>query len=408
MGSSQSVLSSEAAVGLVVVAGALGFGYSQLGQSAKPSSAPPTAESSSKKGKKKKKATASVSPPPEILPPSPPTPVVVPFPKVIPGGFDGTTTTEPESAPEVSKSTKSKKKKKSKLASSTTSVQPDSAAASILQPETQPKGKGKGKGKDTTPSGSTISLQKEKPASASKAKETPATSSPETSTRPLAKLQSSMSIDTDSSWTRVESRKTRAARLGDAATTSASEADPTTGTSSPVAERTDADDEDHLYTARSLTSEPRRPLAERLLPKPRKTGVDDMLETPDYAPLARVMRVQPRPGEKPAAGFSWGDYEDVRNDADADAEDDDAGWGVVKSRRSRSDRSSASQTPQVQAQQAKAPETLTKRQRQNAQKREAQKAAKAQVEEERLATLAKHQRELEKERMKEQFGKGGR
>jgi hypothetical protein len=49
------------------------------------------------------------------------------------------------------------------------------------------------------------------------------------------------------------------------------------------------------------------------------------------------MRIQPRPDEKPASGFSWGDYEDVESSdavgggTDADAEDD--GWGVVQSRR---------------------------------------------------------------------------
>ena len=73
-----------------------------------------------------------------------------------------------------------------------------------------------------------------------------------------------------------------------------------------------------------------------------------MLETPNYPAIYRVMRVQPRPDEKPASGFSWGDYEDVRidgaasgsgtgigNDVDADREgdeDDNDGWGVVKSR----------------------------------------------------------------------------
>lgn len=75
-----------------------------------------------------------------------------------------------------------------------------------------------------------------------------------------------------------------------------------------------------------------------------------MLETPDYPALSRVMRVRPRPDEKPASGFSWGDYEDVRvdgrtasgsavaagidNDVDADEEeqDDNDGWGVVKSK----------------------------------------------------------------------------
>jgi hypothetical protein len=57
-----------------------------------------------------------------------------------------------------------------------------------------------------------------------------------------------------------------------------------------------------------------------------------MLEKPDYPGVARVMRIQPRPDEKPAPGFSWADYEDVHVAAeDADGEDD-GGWGVVKSR----------------------------------------------------------------------------
>jgi hypothetical protein len=76
-----------------------------------------------------------------------------------------------------------------------------------------------------------------------------------------------------------------------------------------------------------------------------------MLETPNYPAISRVMRVQPRPDEKPASGFSWGDYEDVgvdhertssggaagdtENDDDRDGDgegDDNDGWGVVKSR----------------------------------------------------------------------------
>lgn len=49
------------------------------------------------------------------------------------------------------------------------------------------------------------------------------------------------------------------------------------------------------------------------------------------------MRIQPKAGERPAAGFSWGDYEDVDEPRtltadDADGEDD-GGWGVVRSRR---------------------------------------------------------------------------
>lgn len=62
--------------------------------------------------------------------------------------------------------------------------------------------------------------------------------------------------------------------------------------------------------------------------------LSSMLETPDYPSLSRVMRIQPQPDEKPASGFSWGDYEDVDATKKAtegtDGEDD--GWGVVKSK----------------------------------------------------------------------------
>lgn len=149
------------------------------------------------------------------------------------------------------------------------------------------------------------------------------------------------------------------------------------------------------------------------------------------------MRVQPRSDEKPASGFSWGDYEDVNvtqgayassgasrggaeDDADGEGDDDNDSWGVVKSRKPSTsirilfivlplttqlpsepprDTSSQSQS-NSQSQLSAAP---SKRQRQNAAKRDAQKAAKASAEAERLATLAKHKRELEKAKMAEQF-----
>jgi len=58
-----------------------------------------------------------------------------------------------------------------------------------------------------------------------------------------------------------------------------------------------------------------------------------MLEVPDQPSVARVLRVQPSPGEQPAPGFSWADYEDVQAAAAEDADgEDDGGWGVVKSR----------------------------------------------------------------------------
>lgn len=53
-----------------------------------------------------------------------------------------------------------------------------------------------------------------------------------------------------------------------------------------------------------------------------------------------------------------------------------------------------------------APELMTKKQRQNAAKRDVQKQAKLDAEAERLAVLAKHKRELERAKMAEQFGSG--
>lgn len=60
-----------------------------------------------------------------------------------------------------------------------------------------------------------------------------------------------------------------------------------------------------------------------------------MLETPDVPAIGRVLRVQPRPDEKPPPGFSWADYEDVdetRLTAD-DADGEDEGGWVTKSTR---------------------------------------------------------------------------
>jgi hypothetical protein len=127
------------------------------------------------------------------------------------------------------------------------------------------------------------------------------------------------------------------------------------------------------------------------------------------------MRVQPLPDEKPAPGFSWRDYEDV----DADGEDD--GWGVVKSKRPRKIYfwiiSRAQKYNRPSGASASTPTTTTKptpqsaptqKQRQNAKKRDGQKATKAAAESERLAALAKHKRELEKARIIEQSRSGGK
>lgn len=262
MGSSQSLLSPEAAITVAVVAGAIGLGYKQLVPAG--SALGTTNEKSGKKEGKKKKHTGSQKSEGDVQRSSPPpTPIVVPFPTILPGGYDGTTTTEADSAPEAPKR-KGKKKKKSKLASSTSSTQPEAAApkrASTTQPSVpadKPVKEKQGKRQDQPHSLVQVSSS---------------TSSPETHSLKHP-APSTASLDTDGSWTRVESRRNRTGPSVDLTTTSASEADaPITGSSSPVAERTEDDDE-QLYTARSLT-EPRRPLAERLLPKPRKTGVDE-------------------------------------------------------------------------------------------------------------------------------------
>lgn len=47
----------------------------------------------------------------------------------------------------------------------------------------------------------------------------------------------------------------------------------------------------------------------------------------------RVAPVPLLPGEQPAKGFSWEDYEGVQVDDDASGEEE-SGWDVVRSRRS--------------------------------------------------------------------------
>jgi hypothetical protein len=50
----------------------------------------------------------------------------------------------------------------------------------------------------------------------------------------------------------------------------------------------------------------------------------------------RVVPVRPLPGEQPAKGFSWQDYEGVQVDEEEDASgEEEGGWGVVRSRRSQ-------------------------------------------------------------------------
>ncbi|KAH9893294.1 hypothetical protein C8Q73DRAFT_791165 [Cubamyces lactineus] len=386
MGSAQSLVSAAAVLAIV---SAIAYGFARPGDptASLPSSSGtqvPVASTSSKKKQKKKPAnsaaTAALSDAKESVPAEP---NVVSFPPVVPGEF--APSSEPADQPQsgASAAKAAKKKKKTKKASSPV-PQDAQSESSATAPESSTARKPR---KSATP----------KPAAAA----------------------------VEEGWTKVETKKKTATtqRTGDgqgAASSSAPDrpqppeistsdagitTSVTTGNSSPVTERTE-DEAAHsslLAESSAATPENRRTLAEKLLPKPRKTGVEDLLEKPDYPQVARVMRIQPRPDERPAAGFSWGDYEDVDDSRvtadDADGEDD-GGWGVVRSRRSRPKQpaSGPGQTPTPQT----APETLTKKQRQHAARREAEKAAKAQAEAERLATLAQHKRELERARMAEQ------
>ncbi|KZP01771.1 hypothetical protein CALVIDRAFT_532530 [Calocera viscosa TUFC12733] len=214
-------------------------------------------------------------------------------------------------------------------------------------------------------------------------------------------------MEADGPWTRVETRRRASARgsapssVGGAAQSGSDRQ--VEGSVGDVTTSVTEEESGEVAVERGAEGE-MRSTVERMLPKPRKTAVDDMLETPAQS-IARVVRVKPSVGDKPAAGFSWADYEDVEGGGGmADEADDEGEWGIVKSRNRRSAAQSAFasfSSSSAPVRPAKAPETLTKKQRQNARKREADKSAKGDQEAERLAALARHKRELEEERMRE-------
>jgi len=429
MGSTQSYLSPEVIVTAAVVAGAVGFGYKQVASSS--DSSAPSAISGSldrgtggKKGKKKANAAGTAQTPDSQI-------SVVPFPAVVPGQFDDEASEiSPGIGLEASASS-SKSKKGKKKAGKTVSVQREkdtagidslveeavvSPAAAVTLADSNPSPTNSKKKKRQSSSQNNTaksSPPSSSPAAAANAPPPPKTNS---STRKLEKSTTSLAslaTESDGEWTRVSRRVDKPGTSSAAGAVSDVGHTTTTGTSSPIDTRTEEgeeEEEEHM----SGPGE-RHPLANRLLPKPRKTGVEDMLATSDYPSYSRVMRVQP--GDKPATGFSWGDYEDViggdnaggelDGDGGADADGEDDGWGVVKRGGRPKNSSSFSQSTLSASRAASAPETMTKRQRQNAANRAMQKAAKADAERERVATLAKHKRELEQAKIEAQFGKGG-
>ncbi|EIW78882.1 hypothetical protein CONPUDRAFT_166760 [Coniophora puteana RWD-64-598 SS2] len=347
-------------------------------------------------------------------------PTIVAFPRVVPGELSppsdaDQTEGDTASASEPAAKTKKAKKKKSKgPAASVTDVATPGAAGTKSSASGEPE-------KSAAPAAAA------RPPKGSKSTATPAVAGTSQKTQPKEQQPPPQAYDTDSSWTRVEpsrkSKRTKGKTEGDDDTkqqlgvatdftTSDTGASGASGAGdSPVTERTD-DEFPVVGTSSGVSSENRRTFAEKMLPKPRKTGVDDMLEQSDYPTIARVMKIKPGPGEQPPAGFSWQDYEDVEPisntgtaQTDGDAGDDEGEWGVVKSK-SRTKPSREASTSSAPAAQ-KAPETMTKKQRQNANRRAAEKTAKADAEAERIARQAQHKRDVERERIIEQAHKSG-
>lgn len=443
MGSTLSQPSLEWAVA-AGIAGAVAYSYLTYSNSNSNSGAPgtstsghatATASGKSAKGKKKKQTHAGVSEPSEkpvsttttratIIATTAtaasahgnpvPEPTVVPFPHVIPGEFNAVASSEDESS-QVKKNKGTKKKKKTKQKQKQTEKQKVTVTATGAALDVEPQSSG-----DVHVPGTSISPS---PSVDMPSGEMFSPKADEERHTPRIR-SSSPSFDTDSSWTRIDTRQTpaRGAKTAPGTGTgtgsddqilaittdmTSSDVGPSTG-DSVLAEHTDEDEDIHVHAHSSVSDrDNRRTLAERLLPKPRKTAVDDMLERPDYPGLARVMRVHPRADEAPAPGFSWKDYEDVDdgsgtvNDADGEG---DGEWGIVKGK-GRSKESRPSTTPsQVNIQQAP---DLTKKQRQNAKRNQMLKDAKADAEAERLVKLAERRRAMEREQIIDQSRRGG-
>lgn len=405
MGSAQSVVSAAAAL---AIAGAIAYGFVQPGDpsaSVTSSGTQPAASSApatKKKQKKKASAVASAAEDAYVEP------HVVSFPSVVPGGFDAPSAPEPEG--QSGAATKSKKKKKAKKASSPV-PQDAQSESSATAPE---------------------SSAARKPRKSASATPKPA--------------------GDDQGWTRVETKKKAAQpaptgtstseRPPDISTSDAGITTSVTGTSSPVTERTE--DEAHVQPADPSTSGNRRTLAERLLPKPRKTGVEEYVSlSREWAAVCSRQRACPQSlggarlpsggarHEDPASGRraarrrvlvgrlrrrggGTGDRRRCRRRGRRVGRRKNASFTYVRHciyiapQLTYVHCSAGPKQPATSSGSAQAPasqsgsETLTKKQRQHAAKREAEKAAKAEGEAARLALLAQHKRELERTRMAEQ------
>ncbi|KAI6149203.1 hypothetical protein BKA82DRAFT_1001460 [Pisolithus tinctorius] len=350
--------------------------------------------------------------------PSKPDPAVTPSPKVVPGDFEtqietsasaGNAAAHSSQEPDVAKAKRGKKKKlKANL------VHPDSGAPIELHST-------KGISREQLMlresdgrSSSAVSTVKSEDTEPNHQQQRERLLNPETSLKREPQLQSSPSFDTDGSWTRVGSHSPKESdgKAGVSVAVSTNFTSSDVGASAAgesfVAEIMDEDIGDPTD---GNVAETRRTLAEKLIPKPRRTGVEDMLQKPDVPALARVMRVVPRADGLQVQGSTWKNFEDdatprtTVNDTDGE---DDGGWDIVKGKSSRNlgttliPQQTTPLLPQLSPDRA-----MTKKQRQNAKKREVVRAAKAEAEATRLEGLAKHKRQLERQRIIEQSRSGG-
>ena len=241
-------LSSEAVLGGIVIIGGVVY-YSYIhSPPAYPQPNKSTSSNANKKGKKKNsKKSTSVEADPLLKGKTNVDPIVVAFPTILPGQFDADSIAS-DAQPAPQSKQKSKKKK------------------------------GKGKDKPTTADASSAESSTPVPPSKPKQKRS-SPADPSTSAKSTLKSPPSIDTGTDGSWTRVEShnRKAKQATGGELQPSLSVTTETETGESSPVAEKTT--DEDRVEGVRAgWANENRRTLAEKILPKPRKTAVDECVQ----------------------------------------------------------------------------------------------------------------------------------
>ncbi|KAI9464807.1 hypothetical protein F5148DRAFT_169513 [Russula earlei] len=196
----------------------------------------------------------------------------------------------------------------------------------------------------------------------------------------------------DERWTRVEARRKKVSALpqdgldklqmaeaADLTTSDAGITTSATGNSSPVTERTTEDE----------------------LPSELEGSVQEVSPSSFQDAPPHVLPIRPLPGERPAKGFTWDDYEGVQVDEDASGEED-GGWGVVRSRRRPNKATLDGGTANATMTATSQSQAQTKKQRQNAQRREALKEVKREREAQQEVAFATHKRELERARIAEQ------